>query len=141
MINAENTHMKEKRKEKKKRKQHFILFTFYLCKIEKNEKEFKRKRIGDLIVFRMWAIFPTNSTQSSLVLYFIYCESFLPSQLCYSRTPEMCGARTSSLTRLLFCILWEMSDTVLSGRSTSYSHPCLSDRFCLNPKASYLRIL
>lgn len=35
--------MKEKRKEKKRRKQHFILFTFYLCKIEKNEKEFKRK--------------------------------------------------------------------------------------------------
>lgn len=37
--------------------------------------------------------------------------------------------------------LWEMRDIAFSGRRTSYFHPCLTNRFCLNPNARSLWIL
>lgn len=49
-------------------------------KIEKNEKELQGT--GVLLLFGMGAVFPTRSTQPSLVLYFICHDLFLPPQLC-----------------------------------------------------------
>lgn len=84
-------------------------------------------------------------------------HKFRPSLLWFCTSLAMsCSCRPSSvipgpqgwveraslcLTRLLLQMRWETSGLVLSGRSTSQSHPGLNDRFCLNPKARYFRIL
>lgn len=84
-------HTWKKRGRKKRRR---------LCKVEKNEKEFKRKRICDLIILWVWAISPTNCTRSSLVLYLIYRELFLPSRSVIPGRQRYVAHASLGLTRL-----------------------------------------